>query len=137
MKTKAKETAKNEDKEAKISMRMSKEESTKWKELGKKNGYPKLSPLIRRALAVVNNNPELLNPTGRSLSPESSKILDSITQSQNIFEQLNETLISLNSRISHLERSQEWVTKKLGASKKELVKIKHTEQDESSEAVFE
>ena len=116
----------------KYDMRLSKEEQAKWKEFGKKHGKTSVAKLIRASVEVVQRNPSLLQITE---TVESAKMLESIEESLSVFDDASESFEKIYQKIDQLQRFQEWIVKKLGASETEIKTI--LKKDISGEAVFE
>ncbi|MHA1170109.1 MAG: hypothetical protein ACTSRU_19945 [Candidatus Hodarchaeales archaeon] len=108
------------------------EKHDRYKKIAKEKNYATFSGFIKDSLELVARKPGLLQYTEVN---ESAQILEKIKGSYDVFEQLSGVLNEINRKLSDLERFQEWTAKKLGASKKDLKKLR--EKDTSGEMIFD
>ncbi len=118
--------------EHRFNMWMNKEEMKRWKEFGKAHGKTSLAKLIRSALDVVQRNPSLLEVTEDT---GSEKILESLEESLSVFDNQADSINEIYQKMEQLERFQEFIAKKLGATDIELKELQ--QKDLTGEAVFE
>ncbi|MFX0174023.1 MAG: hypothetical protein ACFE9L_19225 [Candidatus Hodarchaeota archaeon] len=114
------------------SIRINKVKKRQYKEFGRSHGFNTLSKLIFASLDVIQRNPKLLEPTE---DKESVKMLESLESSLSVFDSLSDSMKVIFEKLEQLERFQEFIVKKLGATKTELKELQ--QKDISGEAVFE
>jgi hypothetical protein len=119
-------------KDQSTSIRINEYKKKKYKEFGKAHGFNTLSKLFFASLDVVMRNPSLLEVTEDT---GSEKILESLEESLSVFDDQTESFNKIFQKFDQLERFQEFIAKKLGATDTEIKEAQ--KKDISGEAVFE